>query len=138
MNLIKYAQTFFTFLSVCFLISIKLNSIVFAKPNNKITNPKVNKKYLMKASYYGDQFHGRKTANGEVFNKNQLTAAHKSLPFNTKLLITYPQSGKSVIVRINDRGPYINGRDIDLSEKAASVIGMKRAGVAKIVVKTIG
>jgi len=82
------------------------------------------------ASYYGKGFHGRKTANGEIFNKNGLTAAHKTLPFNTRLRVTH--NGKSVIVRINDRGPFIKGRSIDLSEGAAKQIGMYVKGVGKI------
>jgi len=82
------------------------------------------------ASYYGKGFHGRKTANGEIFNKNGLTAAHKTLPFNTRLKITH--NGKSVIVRINDRGPFIKGRSLDLSEGAAKQIGMFRKGVGKV------
>lgn len=133
MNIIKYAQLFLTFTSVCFLLIINLNSIGFAKPKGSAHNI-----CIMKASYYGDQFHGQRTANGETFNKNKLTAAHKTLPFNTKLLITYPKSGKSVVVRINDRGPYISGRDLDLSERAATELGMKRVGVDTIIVKNIG
>ncbi|MBN2601592.1 MAG: septal ring lytic transglycosylase RlpA family protein, partial [Candidatus Marinimicrobia bacterium] len=72
---------------------------------------------IFTASFYGlnDGFDGKKAANGEIFNKNALTAAHKSLPFGTVLKVTYPKTGKSVNVRINDRGPYIPGRDIDLS-----------------------
>lgn len=131
--IIKYAQLILTFTSICFLLVLNLNSIVFAKP--KVSQ---NKTCIMKASYYGDGFHGQKTANGETFNKHKLTAAHKTLPFNTKLLIVYPKSGKSVVVRINDRGPYISGRDLDLSEKAATELGMKRVGVDTIIVKNIG
>ena len=84
------------------------------------------------ASYYGKRFHGRTTANGERFNMNALTAAHKSLPFGTKVKVTNPQTGRSVTVRINDRGPYHGNRTIDLSRATAASIGMVNAGVAKV------
>lgn len=91
----------------------------------------------MKASFYGSGFHGRRTANGERFNRHELTAAHRTLPFGSLLRVTYPRSGQSVIVRVNDRGPYIDGRDIDLSEGAARRLGMRGAGVARIRVRRI-
>lgn len=92
----------------------------------------------MKASYYGDGFHGRRTANGERFNRHELTAAHRTLPFGALLRITYPRSGHSVIVRVNDRGPYVNGRDLDLSEGAATRLGIREVGVARVRVRRIG
>ena len=91
----------------------------------------------MKASWYGPGFHGRKTANGEVYDQNSFTAAHKSLKFGTLLKITNLKNNKSVVIRINDRGPYINGRDLDLSKAAASELGMVRRGVAKLKVEEI-
>ena len=84
------------------------------------------------ASYYGKRFHGRRTANGERFNMNAMTAAHKSLPFGTKVRVTNRRNGKSVVVRINDRGPYHGGRIIDLSRAAAARIGMLGAGTARV------
>lgn len=84
------------------------------------------------ASYYGRRFHGRLTANGERFNMNAMTAAHKTLPFGTKVRVTNPRNGKSVVVRINDRGPFIRGRTIDLSRAAASRIGMISSGHARV------
>jgi rare lipoprotein A len=81
------------------------------------------------ASYYKS---GHRTANGERFNPHGLTAAHRSLPFGTKVKVTNIRTGKSVVVRINDRGPFIKGRVIDLSLGAAKVIGLTRSGVAKI------
>ncbi len=89
------------------------------------------------ASYYGGSFHGRRTASGEVYNKHALTCAHKTLPFETLLKITNPHSGQHVVVRVNDRGPFIRGRDIDLSYKAAKQIGMVQAGVIKVEVQKI-
>ncbi len=91
----------------------------------------------MKASGYGPGFHGRKTANGEVYDQNSFTAAHKSLKFGTLLKITNLKNNKSVVIRINDRGPYIHGRDLDLSKAAASELGMVRKGVAKLKVEEI-
>ncbi|MCQ0989369.1 septal ring lytic transglycosylase RlpA family protein [Jiella marina] len=84
------------------------------------------------ASYYGKRFHGRTTANGERFNMNAMTAAHKTLPFGTKVRVTNSRNGKSVVVRINDRGPYHGGRVIDLSRAAASRIGMIHSGTAPV------
>lgn len=80
------------------------------------------------ASYYGKRFNGRRTANGERFDMNALTAAHKTLPFGTKVLVTNPHNGKTVTVRINDRGPYAHGRCIDLSRAAAKQIGLVQRG----------
>lgn len=84
------------------------------------------------ASYYGKRFHGRRTANGERFNMNAMTAAHKTLPFGTKVRVTNPRNGRSVTVRINDRGPYAHGRVIDLSRAAAQRIGIIQAGHARV------
>ena len=91
----------------------------------------------MKASWYGPGFHGRLTANGEVYDQMSFTAAHKSLKFGTLLKITNPRNNKSVVIRINDRGPYISGRDLDLSKAAALELGMVKRGVAKIKVEEI-
>ncbi len=88
-----------------------------------------------KASYYGNEFNGKKTANGQTFNKNALTAAHKTLPFGTVVKVTNVSNGKTVTVVINDRGPYAKGRIIDLSEKAAASIDMVNQGVAEVKLK---
>lgn len=80
------------------------------------------------ASYYGRRFHGRQTANGERFDMNALTAAHKTLAFGTKVRVTNPRTGKSVVVRINDRGPYARGREIDVSRAAAIELGLIQRG----------
>jgi len=85
------------------------------------------------ASYYAEPYHGRRTANGEVFDSyDELTAAHRTLPFDTVVRVTNQDNGKDVEVRINDRGPFIDGRVIDLSLKAAREIDMVRAGVAPV------
>jgi len=92
----------------------------------------------MVASFYGGRFHGRKTANGERFDKHLLTCAHNTLPFNTILHVTNPRNGKTVTVRVNDRGPFIRGRQLDLSYAAARKIGMLKAGVIKVEVRNLG
>ncbi len=89
------------------------------------------------ASYYADEFNGKKTSNGEIFDMNGYTAAHRTLPFGTKVLVTNLKNGKSVIVRINDRGPFAEDRIIDLSKAAAEAIGMISDGVAEVEIKVI-
>ena len=86
------------------------------------------------ASWYGPGFHGRKTASGERFNQHAMTAAHKTLPFGTLVRVTH--KGRSVIVRINDRGPFVRGRTIDLSRAAAHRIGCK--GVCRVSMTVVG
>lgn len=88
------------------------------------------------ASWYGGKFHGRQTANGEIFDTNELTAAHKELPFNTIVTVTNISNGRSVEVRINDRGPYVGDRIIDLSYAAAKALDMVRDGTASVLVET--
>ena len=84
------------------------------------------------ASYYGPKWHGGKTASGERLNIHAMTAAHKTLPFGTRVRVTLLSTGKSVIVRINDRGPYVQGRIIDLTDDAARKIGLTKRGVGKV------
>ena len=84
------------------------------------------------ASYYGDAFHGRKTASGEVFDQWKLTCAHRNLPFGTRLKVTNLENKRSVVVRVNDRGPWVSGRIVDLSYAAAKKIGMIEQGLAKV------
>jgi len=88
-----------------------------------------------KASYYANSFDGKRTASGETFHQRSLTAAHKTLPFGTRVTVINIANGKSVKVRINDRGPFVPGRIIDLSHKAASKIGMVNTGVANVEVR---
>lgn len=89
------------------------------------------------ASWYGPGFHGRLTANGERFDMNELTAAHKTLPFGTRVLVHNPRTGKEVVVRINDRGPFIKGRMIDLSKAAAKALGFKSRGHDAVVLREV-
>ena len=94
-------------------------------------------KFTGYASWYGKKFHGRRTANGEVYNMDAMTAAHKELPFNTRVRVVNVKTGKSVVVRINDRGPFIEGRIIDLSRRAAGKLGMFFTGTTKVRVEIL-
>lgn len=89
------------------------------------------------ASWYGPGFAGRLSANGEIFDPNQLTAAHPTLPFNTIVRVTNVNNGRSVVVRINDRGPYIGNRIIDLSAAAADAIGIINSGIGDVDVEIL-
>jgi len=89
------------------------------------------------ASWYGKDFHGRRTASGAVYDMYQLTAAHKTLPLGTSAMVTHLDNGKSVLVTINDRGPFVRGRIIDLSYAAAQALGMVEEGVAKVRVEVV-
>jgi len=88
-------------------------------------------------SFYGTKFHGKPTSSGEVFDMNKLTCAHKFLPFNTVLKVTNEDNGKSVVVRVNDRGPFIRGRDLDISYAAAKEIGLIGVGVKQLKVEVL-
>ena len=97
---------------------------------NDLGWPEVDQKGV--ASWYGPRFHGRKTANGERYNQYELTAAHPKYAFNTQLCVRNPGNGKTVVVRVNDRGPYVGKRVIDLSKAAAEEIGMLDHGVKRV------
>ena len=89
------------------------------------------------ASYYHDSLHGNKTASGQVYNKNRFSAAHKSLPLGTKIRVTDTKTGRSIVVRVNDRGPFVRGRILDLSKQAAKELGIVKKGVAKIELRVL-
>ncbi|MCW8817081.1 MAG: septal ring lytic transglycosylase RlpA family protein [Ignavibacteriaceae bacterium] len=91
----------------------------------------------MKASWYGPKFHGKLTANGEIYDQMALTAAHKTLKFGTLLKVTNPKNGKSVIIRINDRGPYIGDRELDLSKGSAIKLGLIEKGVSRVKIQEV-
>lgn len=90
-----------------------------------------------KCGYYADALQGRKTASGEKYDKNLLTCAHKTLPFGTQIKVTRLDNGKSVVVRVNDRGPYIEGYITDISRKAAETIGLIRDGVTRVKIQVV-
>lgn len=89
------------------------------------------------ASWYGKRYQGRTTANGESFDMNALTAAHRRLPFGTMVRVTNLANKRSLVVRINDRGPYAGGRIIDLSKRAAALLGFQQLGIARVRVQTV-
>jgi len=103
-----------------------------ASENQRIARGKKSAVISGYASYYGPGFHGKLTANGETFDMNSMTAAHKTLPFNTRVKVTNIENGKSVVVRINDRGPFVKGRIIDLSVEAAKRLDMMDSGIARV------
>lgn len=101
--------------------------------------PAVDYNYNKKgvASWYGPNFHGKMTANGEIYNQNDLTAAHKTLPLPSIVRVTNLENGRSLVVRVNDRGPYAHSRIIDMSKRSAELLGFKNNGVAKVRVKVL-
>jgi rare lipoprotein A len=109
-----------------------LDVVVETRTSDPVLEPASGSVVDGNASYYGDPYHGRQTANGETFDKNKLTAAHRTLPFDTWVNVRNQLNGQSVDVRINDRGPFVAGRMIDLSEGAARKIDMIRTGVAPV------
>jgi len=111
----------------------KKNKSVSNETNNKeAEKPPAGTKYRGIASFYADQYHGRKTSNGEIFDMNGLTAAHNTLPFNTWVEVKNLSNDRTVIVRINDRGPFIDGRIIDLSYGAAKELHMIGKGLQEV------
>ena len=107
---------------------IIIDTLAVEKGNFKLYKDKVH------ASYYADRFHGKRTASGTRFDMNKMTAAHKKLPFGTKVKVTNEANGKSIVVEITDRGPFVKGREIDLSKKAFQAISSGRGGyvIAKL------
>jgi len=89
------------------------------------------------ASYYAGKYHGRRTASGEKYNQGNMTAAHRTLPFGTRVRVTNLENGRSVVLRITDRGPFRRGRVIDVSKKAARRLGFLREGTAKVRVEVV-
>jgi rare lipoprotein A len=110
-----------------------------AEPPAQVARPESEPSYQAKgkASYYASRHHGRRTASGERLNNNDLTAAHRELPFGTRVKVTNLSNERSVVVRITDRGPHGRGRLIDLSQAAARQLDMLRAGIAQVRIETV-
>ena len=108
--------------------------------NGRWYRPRLDKRYdkVGTASWYGPNFHGRSTANGETYNQFALSAAHPTMPLPSYARVTNMENGRSVVVRVNDRGPYAGNRIIDLSGAAADLLGTKRAGLGKVRVQYVG
>jgi len=107
------------------------------KENKKPLFNKSKKVYKGISSYYGPNFHGKLTANGEIFDMYGITAAHKEIPFNTIVRVTNEDNGKTQIIRINDRGPYVDGRILDCSFGAAKKLGFVSEGTAPVKIEII-
>lgn len=114
---------------VMFLAAQGMNAPLVARSNEPV---KPIKTWVGNASWYGSNFDGRKTANGEEFDSDALTAAHPTLPFGSIVRVVNPKNHKFEVVRINDRGPYQEGREIDVSYRVARKIGLTEAGVVKV------
>ena len=114
---------------VMFLAAQVMDAPLVARSNEPV---KPIKTWIGNASWYGDNFDGRKTANGEEFDSEALTAAHPTLPFGSIVRVVNPRNRKFEVVRINDRGPYQEGREIDVSYRVARKIGLTRTGVSKV------
>lgn len=119
--------------------SAVLSQEVPASANTDVVNEEQNfYKKDAHASYYHDKFNGRKTASGRKFNNNDLTAAHKTLPFGTMLKVTNEANNKFVIVEVTDRGPFVKGREIDLSKRAfMSIASNKKSGVVYVTIEIL-
>jgi rare lipoprotein A len=122
----------------CALVQETPNPLGTAAPVAKVTKPalpRIDKQEKMEighASWYGPNFHGKKTASGEIFDQGKLTAAHKTIPLGTKAKVTNLQNGNTVEVEINDRGPYIGQRVIDVSHAAANALGFVESGLTLV------
>ncbi|HNY22339.1 MAG TPA: septal ring lytic transglycosylase RlpA family protein [Treponemataceae bacterium] len=117
-----------------FAIAIVLTGIFIAAP--LAAESEIVKLEAM-ASWYGEEFNGRPTSSGEIFDMNAMTAAHKTLPFGTMLELTNLSNGKKALVRVNDRGPFVESRDIDVSKAAAQALGMIGTGTTKVSIRRI-
>ncbi|WP_299817976.1 septal ring lytic transglycosylase RlpA family protein [uncultured Pontibacter sp.] len=115
-------------LTVLILLFIGVGQPIFAQIQDIQTG---------EASWYGSKYHGRKTSSGERYNKNDMTAAHNTLPFGTKVKVTNIENNESVVLRINDRGPYVGDRIIDVSEVAAKKLDLHRQGVGTVKVEIL-
>lgn len=126
-----------------YYLSILLVFVLFSvgceKTQTKHLYPLLYDDYFEKgtASWYGADYQGKTTASGEIFDKNKVSAAHKELPFGTWVKVVNLNNGLTLKVRINDRGPYVEGRIIDLSERAAELLGMKTAGLAEVTITVV-
>lgn len=119
------------------LLTLVIAALLISVPMSVSARVKVGHTQKGIASYYHDSLHGNKTASGEVYNKKIVSAAHKSLPLGTKVRVTKLSNGKSIIVKINDRGPFVKGRIIDLSRRAARALGIIKSGLAKVKIEVL-
>lgn len=114
-----------------------LAAVVLEACGGRTLTPAPGRQFTAVASWYGEPFHGRLTASGERYDMHGYTAAHRSLPFGTRLRVTNPETGRSSVVTVNDRGPFIRGRHLDLSYGAAREIGLVGDGVGRVTVEVL-
>ena len=133
--------------AICFVIATAMFGCSEQRaPQTQYSSPAPPRSYspapprskLEVASWYGPGFVGHVTSDGEIYNPKELTAASKTLPIGSRVRVTNPNNGRSVVVRINDRGPYVRGRSLDLSRSAARRIGMTHEGVCRVRVSKVG
>lgn len=117
--------------------SVHLNQHLTKKPAKYKLAQRARNKPLSKVSWYGAKFHGKKTASGQRFNMNAMTAAHKTLPLMSYAKVTNPKTEQSVVVQINDRGPYVGKREMDLSYAAAKELGIVKKGVDAVKIEPL-
>jgi len=108
-----------------------------SKPSKTTASPKYRSSQIGYTSYYAHKFHGRPTASGEIYDMNGLSAAHRELPLGTIIRVTHLGNGKSVVVKVNDRGPFVEGRILDLSLGAAKKLDMVNEGVARVKIEIV-
>jgi len=121
-----------------FTLYVSLFTVVSCAPSKYDVQQGKTTNYFLVASWYGPDFYGRPTSSGEIYNMNALTCAHKEYPFGTKLKVTNTSNNKSVTCIVNDRGPFIKGRDIDLSYAAAKEIDLVGPGIASVLIEIQG
>jgi len=119
------------------LLTLTIVAILISAPTLASARVKSGQTQKGIASYYHDSLQGNKTANGEIYRKGVRSAAHKTLPLGTKVRVTKLSNGKSIVVRINDRGPFVKGRIIDLSRRAARDLGIIESGITKVKVEVL-
>lgn len=124
------------FLLILFVLCLLTFVTSCASRLHKVVKPP--KKDYITSSWYGSKFHGRQTSSGEIYNMYAMTCAHKTFPFGTRLRVTYLKNNRSVVVTVNDRGPFIPGRDLDLSYGAAKEIGLTKEGVGRVRIEYLG
>ncbi|MDO9552343.1 MAG: septal ring lytic transglycosylase RlpA family protein [Rhodonellum sp.] len=127
-------NTYIRFLASFFIAGLLITGACKSTKNTPVTKSKMTE-VQGKASFYANRLDGKKTANGEIYNAKKMTAAHPTLPFGTQVEVTNLSNGKTVRVRINDRGPFRKGRIIDLSRAAAEKLDMIKSGVTQVEIR---
>lgn len=136
---VHYSKKLF-FIVLCLQLTSCVSSVRYSNNRTSNTDSETDSGAYTEigyASFYADSFVGKVTASGEIYDANQLTAAHRSLPFGTKLKVTNLDNQLSVVVRVNDRGPFVSGRIIDLSNRAARELDIIQKGVVRVQIEII-